>query len=186
MRSPKKYLRAVVRVISTNIRLGAGKLFHVSGLRFNPATCLALSDDVELSSKAKVDFGKFLRTRGHCSFNVQESGELVLGNGIFLNQGCQFNCHSRIEVGDGCEFGPNVLVYDHDHIFRGGVLADGEFSYGEVHIGSGCWIGAGSIILRGTTIGNGCVIAAGSIVKGDVPDGALFVQKRQSSILDAK
>ena len=120
MHSPKKYLRAAMRVITTNVRLGAGKLLHGSRLRFSPVTCLALSDGVELSSKAKIDFGRSLRTRGRCSFNVQESGELVFGEGIFLNQGCQFNCHSRIEVGDGCEFGPNVLVYDHDHVFRGG------------------------------------------------------------------
>ena len=120
MRSPKKYLRAVLRVMTTNVRLGAGKLLHGSRLRFSPVTCLALSDVVELSSKAKIDFGRSLRTRGRCSFNVQEDGELVFGEGVFLNQGCQFNCHSKIEVGDGCEFGPNVLVYDHDHLVRGG------------------------------------------------------------------
>lgn len=186
MRSPKKYLRATVRVVATNVRLGAGKLLHGTRLRFSPITCLALSDSVEMSSKAKIDFGKSLRTRGRCSFNVQEGGELVLGNGIFLNQGCQLNCHSRIEVGDGCEFGPNVLVYDHDHIFQEGAIADGEFSYGDVRIGSGCWIGAGTIILRGTTIGDGCIIAAGSVVKGDVPSGALFVQKRHSNLLETK
>ena len=186
MHSPKKYLRAAMRVITTNVRLGAGKLLHGSRLRFSPVTCLALSDGVELSSKAKIDFGRSLRTRGRCSFNVQESGELVFGEGMFLNQGCQFNCHSRIEVGDGCEFGPHVLVYDHDHVFRGGVLVDGEFSYGNVRIGSGCWIGAGTVRLRGTSIGDGCVIAAGSVVKGDVPDGSLFVQKRHSSLLEPR
>lgn len=182
MRSPKKILRAVVRVMTTNIRLGAGKLLHGSRLRFSPVTCLALTDGVELSSKAKIDFGKYLRTRGRCSFNVQESGELVLGNGIFMNQGCQFNCHSKIEVGDGCEFGPNVLVYDHDHVFRGGVLVDGEFSNGDVRIGANCWIGAGTIILRGTTIGNGCVIAAGSVLKGEYPSCSLVLQKRATQV----
>lgn len=186
MRSPKKYIRAAVRVMTTNARLGAGKLLHGSRLHFNPITCLALSDSVELSPQARIDFGRSLRTRGRCSFNVQEDGELVFGEGVFLNQGCQFNCHSRIEVGDGCEFGPNVLVYDHDHVFRGGAIVGGEFSYGDVRIGSGCWIGAGVIILRGTTIGDGCVVAAGSVVKGDVPEGSLFVQKRHSSLLETK
>lgn len=186
MRSPKKYIRAAVRVMTTNARLGAGKLLHGSRLHFNPITCLALSDSVELSPQARIDFGRSLRTRGRCSFNVQEDGELVFGEGVFLNQGCQFNCHSRIEVGDGCEFGSNVLVYDHDHVFRGGAIVDGEFSYGDVRIGSGCWIGAGVIILRGTTIGDGCVVAAGSVVKGDVPEGSLFVQKRHSSLLETK
>lgn len=181
MRSPKKYLRAAMRVMTTNVRLGAGKLLHGSKLRFSPVTCLALSDSVELSSKAKIDFGRSLRTRGRCSFNVQEDGELVFGEGVFLNQGCQFNCHSKIEVGDGCEFGPNVLVYDHDHVFNDG-LVDGAFTYGDVHIGSKCWIGAGTIILRGTTIGDGCVIAAGSVIKGEYAPRSLVLQKRETQV----
>lgn len=120
MRNPKKYLRAFLRVTTTNLRLGCGRLVHGSNLNFNPVTCLALSDDIELSTSSMVDFGSRLRTRGRCSFNIQGSGKLAFGNNVFLNSGCQFNCRSKITVGDGCEFGPNVLVYDHDHTFRGG------------------------------------------------------------------
>ena len=184
MRSPKKCIRAFVRVLGTNLRLLSGKILHGSSLRFNPVTCLAFSDGVDLSSKAKVDFGKALRTRGRCSFNVQEHGELVFGKDIFLNEGCQFNCRFKMHIGDGCEFGPNVLLYDHDHVFKGGSIHEGSFSYGEVSIGSNCWIGAGTVILRGTRIGNDCVVAAGSVVKGDIPDGTLFVQKRHASMLE--
>lgn len=126
MRNPKKYLRAAIRVATTNLRLGFGKLLHGSNLKFNPVTCLALSDGIELSARSMVDFGSRLRTRGHCSFNIQGDGNLSFGNGVFLNSGCQFNCRSSITVGDCCEFGPNVLVYDHDHIFRGGFLLTGN------------------------------------------------------------
>ena len=184
MRSPKKYLRAAMRVMTTNVRLGAGKLLHGSRLCFSPVTCLALSDSVELSPMAKIDFGKSLRTRGRCSFNVQESGELVFGKGVFLNQGCQFNCHSKIEIGDGCEFGPNVLVYDHDHAFggEGGGLKEGPFKCSPVEIGEHCWIGAGTIILRGTKIGANSVVAAGSIVKGEFPSDSLILQRRTTEV----
>lgn len=186
MRNPKKYLRAAIRVATTNLRLGFGKLVHGSNLKFNPVTCLALSDGIELSARSMVDFGSRLRTRGRCSFNVQGTGKLSFGNGVFLNSGCQFNCHSSITVGDNSEFGPNVFVYDHDHIFRGGVPVDGEFACGDVKIGSNCWIGAGTIILRGSNIGNSCVVAAGSVVKGDILDGSVYVQKRQTTLLKIK
>lgn len=186
MRSPKKYLRAAFRVAATNLRLGFGRLVHGPNLKFKPATCLALSDGIDLSNNSMVDFGNRLRTRGHCSFNIQGTGKLSLGNGVFLNSGCQFNCRSSIIVGDGCEFGPNVLVYDHDHIFRDGVPVDGEFALGDVKIGSNCWIGAGSIILKGANIGNGCIIAAGSVVKCNIPDGTICVQKRQTTFIDIK
>lgn len=186
MRSLKKYIRAFARVIWTNLRLLSGKVAHGSSLRFSPITCLSFSDKIDLAARTKADFGKYLRTRGRCTFNVQEKGELLFGESVFLNEGCQFNCHYKIHIGDGCEFGPNVLIYDHDHIFKGGSLHDGSFAYGEVSIGSNCWIGAGTIILRGTIIGNNSVIAAGSVVKGDIPENSLLIQKRHSCILKAK
>ncbi len=68
----------------------------------------------------------------------------------------------------------------------GGVPVDGEFAYGDVKIGSNCWIGAGTIILKGTNIGNGCIVAAGSVVKGHIPDDSVCVQKRQTSLLKNK
>lgn len=182
MRSPKKCLRAAVRVLTTNVRLGVGKILHGDRLRFDPITCLALSDNIELAPDAKIDLGKSLRTRGFCSFNVQENGELILGKDIFLNRGCQFNCHSRITIGDACEFGPNVLVYDHDHIMQDGTIVDGAFAYGDVQIGSNCWIGAGTIILRGTRIGDGCVIAAGSVIKGEFAPRSLVLQKKATQV----
>ena len=49
-------------------------------------------------------------------------------------------------------------------------------------IGNDVWIGAGAVILRGTTIGDKAVIGAGSIVKGDVPAGCVYYQKRETVI----
>lgn len=186
MHNPKKYLRAAFRVATTNLRLGFGKIVHGSSLEYHPITCLALSDGIDLSASSMINFGSGLRTRGRCSFNVQGTGKLSFGDGVFLNSGCQFNCRLSITVGDNCEFGPNVLVYDHDHIFRGGVPVDGEFACDDVKIGFNCWIGAGTIILKGTNIGDGCIVAAGSVVKGDIPDGSVYVQKRQTSLLKIK
>lgn len=178
----KKTVIAAIRVIATNIRLLGGKLAHGRSFSYSPLTCLAISDSVALSKESTIDFGKKLRTRGGCSFNVQDSGRLSFGRDVFLNRGCLFNCRSSISVGDGCEFGPNVMVYDHDHVFRGGVLKDGSFKYGDVSIGKNCWIGAGAIILRGTVLGDGCVVGAGSVVKGEYPAGSLVLQKRQTEV----
>lgn len=178
----KKLLIAALRMSATNIRLGIGKLVHGSSLRFSPVTCLGMSDSISLSPHASIDFGNSLRTRGGCVFNVQGSGQLTFGNSVFLNHGCQINCRCLISIGDGCEIGPNVLIFDHDHSYRGGVLKDGGFQLGSVEIGKNCWIGAGTIILRGTTIGDGSVIAAGSVLKGVYPPGSLILQKRATEI----
>ena len=54
-----------------------------------------------------------------------------------------------------------------------------------MHIGSDCWIGVGSTILKGVNIGDGSVIAAGSIVTKSIPsfeiwggNPAKFIKKR--------
>jgi acetyltransferase-like isoleucine patch superfamily enzyme len=39
-----------------------------------------------------------------------------------------------------------------------------------VRIGSGCWLGAGAIILPGACLGRNVVVAAGSVVRGTFPD----------------
>ena len=50
---------------------------------------------------------------------------------------------------------------------------------GNVHIGEGTWIGAGSTVIQGINIGKWCVIGAGSVVSKNIPDGTLFVGNRQ-------
>lgn len=52
-----------------------------------------------------------------------------------------------------------------------------------VKIGNNCWIGGNVAILRGTVIGDNSVIAAGSVVSKEVPDNAIFIQKRETTII---
>ena len=180
----KKTILACLRVLFTNCRFLFGKIAHGSNFLYSPLTCLSLSDSIALSKESFISFGSRTRTRGRCRFSVQEEGELILGENLFLNSGCQLNCRKKIVIGSNCEFGPNVLVYDHDHSFRNAQgLQSGDFNYGDVSIGDNCWIGAGVIILRGTSIGNNCVVAAGSVVKGDFPDNSIIVQKKDTSII---
>lgn len=81
--------------------------------------------------------------------------------------------------------GPNVLIYDHDHDFRKEEgLKKLKYKTAPVDIGDNVWIGANTIILRGTKIGNNCVIGAGSVIKGCYPDNSIVVQKRNTIITE--
>lgn len=81
-------------------------------------------------------------------------------------------------IGDHCDFGPNVTIVTpmHPMLFeerKNMWTQDGNpirLCYAKpVHIGNGCWIGAGVTVCPGVTIGDGCVIGAGSVVIRDVP-----------------
>lgn len=78
------------------------------------------------------------------------------------------------------------MIYDNDHAVKNGKVSDNQYITSEVKIGSNVWIGAGTVILKGTTIEDNCIIGAGSVVKGTVEKGSIFVQKRNEQIISLK
>ena len=123
-------------------------------------------------------FGKEQITRGNAVFRV-EGGELVVGDKCFFNQNVSITCKKNIVIGDRCQIANNVVIVDHDHA---GSENWGSYVETPVVIGNDVWIGANVVIMRGTTIGDRAVIGAGSIVKGNVPAGKVFYQKRETII----
>ena len=139
----------------------------------------ALGHHTELHIKnGKAILGKEQITRGNAVFRV-EGGELIVGDKCFFNQNVSITCKKKIVIGDRCQIANNVVIVDHDHA---GCENWDSYVENDVIIGDDVWIGAGAIILRGTTIGDKAVIGAGSIVKGEVPAGKVFYQKRESII----
>ena len=122
--------------------------------------------------------GKEQITRGNAVFRV-EGGNLRIGDKCFFNQNVSITCKKQVVIGDRCQIANNVVIVDHDHA---GSDDWGTYVETPVIIGNDVWIGAGAIILRGTTIGDKAVIGAGSIVKGDVPAGKVYYQKRETII----
>jgi len=145
--------------------------------RFSPTS------SIYLMGQSKLKIGKWLRLHGGCRIRLANKGEMIIGDNVKVNYNCMFVSMKRIVIEDGVEFGPNVLVYDHDHDFRAsGGLKDERYKFGEVVIGKNSWIGANSIILRGVKIGENCVVAAGSIVSKDIPENSIYYNKRTSEI----
>ena len=123
-------------------------------------------------------FGKEQITRGNAVFRV-EGGELIIGDKCFFNQNVSITCKKKIVIGDRCQIANNVVIVDHDHA---GSENWGSYVETPVTIGNDVWIGANVVIMRGTTIGDKAVIGAGSIVKGNVAEGKVFYQKRETMI----
>ena len=123
-------------------------------------------------------FGKEQITRGNAVFRV-EGGDLIVGDKCFFNQNVSITCKKKIVIGDRCQIANNVVIVDHDHA---GSENWGSYVETPVVIGNDVWIGANVVIMRGAVIGDKAVIGAGSIVKGEVPAGKVFYQKRETII----
>jgi len=152
------------------------KRFRFKGLqRFSPRTQLFMmkGGSIYLGNKVRAHSGTKLRSVAGATLKV--------GDNVTFNYDCFIVSLKEISIGSGTEFGPNVLVYDHDHDFRVG-LKKGNYKKSSVEIGSNCWIGANSIILRGTKLGKNCVVGAGSIISGSFPDNSIITQKRETEI----
>lgn len=58
-----------------------------------------------------------------------------------------------------------------------------KFQTSPIVIGNNVWIGANTLILRGTTIGDNCVVAGGSVIRGNYPADTVIVQKRTTEVI---
>ena len=73
------------------------------------------------SSSLVVGSGVYLSPG--CVVQVADGASLVLEDGVYMNEGCRVTAVDSVRVGAGTLFGPNVQIYDHDHVFdRGGAL----------------------------------------------------------------
>lgn len=102
-----------------------------------------------------------------------------IGHDCFMNFNFTVQDDARVTIGSHCCFGPNVTLVTPLHPMlpeerRGIVCKDGEerfLCYAKpIVIGDDCWFGANVVVCPGVTIGSGCVIGAGSVVTKDIPD----------------
>lgn len=87
-----------------------------------------------------------------------------------------------VTIGDNVFVGPNVSILTPKHPLRfedrnpyvseKGNMTDKEYG-SPVTIGDNCWIAGNVTILAGANIGSGCVIGAGSVVAGEIPPNSL-------------
>lgn len=94
-----------------------------------------------------------------------------LGRGTVVMAGAIINpCAS---VGNHCIINTGSSV-DHDCVINDFVhIAPHCTLCGNVEVGEGTWVGAGTTVIQGVHIGRNCFIGAGSVVLNDVPDNAV-------------
>ena len=162
-------------------------MFHFKNLKFRMIERLSPDVVVDVDRKSNIELGNRISIHSGGRISAVEGGQLIIHGNTSLNVRCIIACHFKIEIGENVSIGPNVMIFDHDHIMKAGEgVKNSEYRLDEIIIGNNTWIGAGAIILKGTHIGDNCVIAAGSIVKGDIPDGTVLIQKRENTYLKVK
>lgn len=175
--NPKKLLIMLINFI----RMAFLNAVHMGNVNASLVQNINPRTEIAVGGKSKLTLKHSVFTRRNVSFRV-EGGELTIGTSFF-NQGCSVTCMDKIQIGDDCLFGPNVVVVDHDHEYRYTDERRGNhYRKAPIRIGNNVWIGANVTILRGAQIEDGAVIGAGCVVRGKVEENTLVVNKQDIQI----
>ncbi len=100
-----------------------------------------------------------------------------IGDRCLIGRGSGIVGHLSIEIGDDVWTGHHVYITDQNHSNADRDLPISRQYAPElpVRIGSGSWLGHGTVVLPGATVGRNVVIGANSVVTGQIPDHAVAV-----------
>lgn len=152
-----------------NRRIEAKQLFRA----YNRTEDNEVEKRKEIMQKLFKSVGKnvWIEPDFHCEFGKN----ITIGSDVYINFGCVILDCGQVTIGNNTLIGPNVGIYDANHVLDAEERIAGGLKPGNVHIGNRVWIGGNTILLPNITIGDDTVIGAGSIVTHDIPSGVVAV-----------
>lgn len=130
---------------------------------------------IKIENGNRLILGHNFSIRSNFNIRIKNSGKVIIGDNVFLNNFCSINCMESIRIGNNCIFGEGVRIYDHNHQYSRGdfpIYKQGYISR-PIEIGNNCWIGSNVIILPGVVIGSNSVIGTSVIVHNDIPENSI-------------
>lgn len=184
---------------SKNIKRDAGCYvfpMHGSYLDIEKTSRIVLHGNLTVNNYVHYRRGNqqaFLKMRENALLVVNDDINLAYGNLMSIgSNACLISgrlltgvdakiiCNFKMTFGNRVMIGRNVCIFDSD--FHP-VLNENMERVNEnkkVIIGDNCWIGANSMILKGSNIGHGAIISANTMVMGNVEENRVFVNKREA------
>lgn len=113
-----------------------------------------------------------------CIIVAKYGGQIEINEGVCMS-GCTIYSMDSITIGKNTDIGSGCKIIDNDfhplpYSQRTPEEQLDKIKKRPITIGDGCFIGANSIILKGTVLGNNVVVGAGSVVSGNFPDNVII------------
>jgi acetyltransferase-like isoleucine patch superfamily enzyme len=108
---------------------------------------------------------------------IGHSPVVTIGDRVLIGKGSGIVGHDSVVIGDDVFTGHHVYITDANHGYEDTTLPIGkQFAPSRpVRIGSGSWLGHGTVVLPGADIGRNVAVGAGSVVTGTLPDFCVAV-----------
>ena len=175
-------MKPYLRVLFNKLKLSWIRAFNCSSFNAKGIQLIGWNTKIHVEKTSKIYFGEKISSDGRLTIIVGDEAELSIGNQVYFNERAMISCHKSIQIGDHCLFGPNVTIIDNDHKYSADKGVSTDISSASITIGNNCWVGANTVILKGTTIGDNCVIGANCTVKGNIPESSKVTQNRELKI----
>lgn len=133
-----------------------------------------------------VSFERFLNNlligsnvifKDYCRICVADPNATInIGSNTSIGHHTFIFAKKNITIGQNCMIAPFVYIVDNDHSVNDKkLLVESNLECEEIVIEDNVWIGAHTVILKGSIIETGSVIGAGSVIKGNIVKNSVVV-----------
>lgn len=157
---------------------GYGTHLKVKGILriHNPKGTIIIGNNVRINL---AEWANPIGFTGRTNFKVISTGTIKVGNDVGISC-ASFVSNSEITIGNRVLIGAGVKIYDTDfHSLnkeeRFATMRKVEnINTNKISIGDDCFIGAGTMILKGVQIGDNVVVGANSVVTKNLESNAIY------------
>ena len=105
---------------------------------------------------------------------------IEIGENFYANHNLVILDGNQVKFGDHVLIGPNCGFYTAGHPLDFEIRNQGLEYAKPIEVGSNCWFGGNVVVLPGVKIGSGCVIGAGSVVTKNIPQMEIHAKCRRN------
>ncbi len=99
-------------------------------------------------------------------------GDVSVGDHTWIGPFSILDGSGGLSIGSYCSISAGVHIYSHDSVNWAISGGKAELERKPTTIGSRCYLGPYTVVVKGVTIGDGCIIGAHSLVLNDLPPGS--------------
>jgi len=175
-------IKTLINRIRNNHIIKKNRIFVGSGVRINGVISYhGTGNRLIIKEKTIINSGSEYIPIGYenrTSFWIVGNGKISIGEecGITNSSLVSFD---EIHIGNHVLLGSGVKIYDSDfhsldYLTRRDIDNDNDRKSEPVYLGDDVFVGAGTMVLKGSHIGDRSIIGAGSVVSGNVPSDEVW------------
>lgn len=119
--------------------------------------------------------GKYCKSKNTTIYDsATVIGDVNIGENVWIGPQCMIDGTGGLTIGHHCDISVGVKIFSHDTVKRALTGGKHETEYAPVSIGSCCFIGTDTVILKGVTLGDHCLVGANSLVNKSFPANSII------------